>query len=794
MPDSLDALEWPRLFARLLDECSTPYGVRHWQDMPFLPDAEAVRRHLDEVDALKILLVRYNEPTGLTRLPDVTALLERLAKGGLLTLDETHRLHLNLKQGHLIEDFIRRHVKKEPRTDVLSGLLAAFPEISAVTGKLDHYLEEDGRLRETASPTLAGLSRKRRDTRKALQDKLQSYLGNPNLAKAFAGHSPTERDGRYVLPVQASFKSQVPGMVHGTSATGATLYIEPQGAVELNNTLVTVESEIQREIDRVLREICDFLGEHLGTLTPWFDALGALDRRLGAARLGIRLKAEPPEVVENGHVIDLRQMRHPLLVLGTTAETVVPNDFQLGGDVRTLVITGPNTGGKTVVLKAAGLCALMLKAGLHLPVAEGSRMSLFLNVLAEIGDQQNIEQNLSTFSAHMTRLQHFLSAEQLEGTLVLIDEITAGTDPAEGQALAKAILDTFYEKSALSVVTTHLGELKVEAHQHPGYLNASVEFDADTLSPTYRLMMGIPGTSNAITIARRLGLDDAIVAKAQAALSAPARDSAQLIEELERQNRKLKEELHMAEMYRKEAQASYEKAEAEKRRIEAEKRKTLDMFRTGLKSRIHDLNRDVKRMRKDMQTDRLQDTDEAARQLKELEKGADELLENAQQEIGPGTLLSPDDIRLGDTLESKRLNVSGEVVSVSGDEITLQVGLMKINVPVTDLQPPLSRRQAKKRHHQEVQTQSRVPAPSILVSGECDVRGFRAEEALEAVEKFLDEAVLANRTQVGIIHGLGTGALKRAIRQYLDSCRHVKRHYPAEAMDGGDGKTIVELQ
>lgn len=811
MQDSLDLLEWPALYEQLLQECLTPYGIQAWQAEPFLENPRAMTDHQRDVEGLKTLLIRYGDVISETGLPDIGPAVKRLAKEGFLNQAELRAIMRVLELGGRLIRHFSRSLRSESQLDYLHPLLdeALIPD--AVLAYLSQFLESDGAIKDSASPALFSLRQKLRHQKQAMQQKIQHFLQNPDYAAALQSPTVTEREGRAVFPVKVEHKGKLPGVIHGASATGSTVYVEPQVLVDLNNALQGVQADLQKEIERILKQLSLYLQGEWELLQQLIDALGRLDRRLAAARMSRLLNANPVEVVENTQCIDLKQARHPLLVLKMRKEslsTVVANDIQLGlGGIRTMVVTGPNTGGKTVLLKLAGLLAFMLRAGLHLPVGENSRMSEFCNVLVDIGDQQSIAQSLSTFSAHIQRLKFFLDAEtDLSKGLVLVDEIAAGTDPAEGAALAKAVLDEIYQKGALTIVSTHLGELKLDAHQHTGFVNASVEFDAETLSPTYRLMIGVPGASNAITIAEKLGLSERVILKARAGLSAPVRESSELLQELETKNRQLSEELQRARSYRLEAQEAYEKLEYERQKMEADKRQSLKQFQTSLKGRIHDLENQLKEMRKAFVQGQVKHPERMVGKLKAMGKKADEAFMESRQEIGDTVRLKMEDLKVGETVASRQLDVTGEIVTLHQEskEVTLQAGILRMTVPVADLERPHRAKLPQNKQQptaKKLERSRRVKAdegPSVLdepldPSLSCDVRGQRADEAMLQVEKFLDEAILEGYHAVAIVHGLGTGALKKQIRHYLSGSGYVKRYYPAQATQGGDGKTIIEL-
>ena len=454
MLDSFELLEWPVLFEYLLSECLTPYGVQAWQTAPFLEHPEAMQRHQEEVDGLKTLLIRYGDVTSETALPDIRPIIRRLEKEGYLNLNELRHLMRVLSLGGRLLRHFTRALKSEPQLDLLNELLDDSVIPDEVLAHLSDYIDADGSIKDSASPVLLSLRHKLRHQRQALTQKIQHYLHDPDYSSALQSTTVTEREGRTVLPVKVEYKSKLPGVIHGASSTGSTIYVEPHALVEINNAMQGVQADLQKEIERILKELSIYLHPHWESLQALTDALGRLDRRLAAARFSRVLNANPVEIIQDTQAIAVRQARHPLLVLNNKKRNppiqVVANDITIGDGVRTLVVTGPNTGGKTVLLKTIGLFACMLRAGLHLPVAEDSKMSCFDPILVDIGDQQSITQSLSTFSAHMERLKHFLADEtDLSRGLVLIDEIAAGTDPAEGAALAKAVLDELYQNCLL---------------------------------------------------------------------------------------------------------------------------------------------------------------------------------------------------------------------------------------------------------------------------------------------------------------------------------------------------------
>ncbi len=827
---SIEALEWPIIQDKLMASCQTPFGQKLWENAPFLPDAQAVETHIEEVSELKTLILRYGEPLlDSEPIQDISSSIKRVKKGSELNSADLGKMLNTLKQGsRFLKHFKHSAFKERSKTPCINKLFEGVETPTEVIQTLEKTVNLSGDILDEASLNLSQLREKFRNQRRTIYEKLQRILHTPELAKVLQQPIITERDGRYVLPVQIAFKSKIPGVIHAGSSSGATVFIEPNRVIEHNNALQETQTLIQKEQRHILKEISLFIELHRPCIEKFIHCLATVDKRFSAARLSRKLDANAIELVLEDQVIDLKKARHPLLLFTESDATkIIANDIQLGQDEnRTLIITGPNTGGKTVLLKTVGLFALMIRAGLHLPVNEGSKMSLFDPVLADIGDQQSIAQSLSTFSAHLAHLSYFVADETvLSKGLILIDEICAGTDPAEGGALARSVLKELYNKGGISIVTTHLGELKLEAHEHPGYLNASVEFDPENLKPTYRLIIGVPGASNAITIARRLGLKTTVTERAKSYLSQPLKESAELLEDLERKNRKLGETLHHAESYKKSTQEAYEKVAQQRHQIESSKRQTLQQFKASLKDRIYQMEAEIKHLKKE-----LIKTHEAARNkslnegdedsinrthdhLKQLEKKANTIFDSSYAHIEEESeKLLITDLTLGDTVQSKKWNVKGEVISLdNAHEIIIQSGLLKVTVPLTDLQFPLGKPGQKKggekknkrkklnqgrpqRLAQKQLPQTQHSREFISISLECNLLGLRVEEAIEKMEQFLDKASLANHQAVSIIHGHGTGALKKAVRAYLKKSPYAQNFYPGSPQTGGDGQTIIELR
>jgi DNA mismatch repair protein MutS2 len=817
--NALNRLEWDKILEVLLAECLTPYGYASWQQNPFLETPGEMSHHAEMVDAFKLLLVRYGDVISETDIPDIGSLVKRLAKGGVLSLKELGLILKTVLLGGRYFRHFRQGYHRESSLTCLDQLMDDTLMPDAVQLCLEAILESNNRLsdpavygsefmlKETASPAFQSLNVAIKNRQQQVQRKIDQLLRNPDYLLALQTAFVTERDGRLVFPVKAEFKSKIPGIIHGASSSGATVFVEPKPLLDLNNQLQELHAALQKEILRIVKEISVALQPHWEILDRFCEALGQLDRYLSASRLSRTLDANAVRIETGRQCLQLRQARHPLLLLQHlhAKNMVISNDLTLGlDDIRTLVVTGPNTGGKTVLLKMAGLFALMLRAGLHLPVAEQSAMSLFDPILVDIGDQQNISQNLSTFSAHMSQLTRFVDPlTPLSTGLVLLDEIAAGTDPVEGAAIAKAILEELYRKGAITLVTTHLSSLKLDAHQHTGFVNASVAFDPEKLAPTYQLLIGIPGASNGIIIAEKLGLNPSVVQAARAALDRPERESAELLQEFELKTRQVTEELDATRRYREEAQIAFETIDRDRQTLEREKRQLLKQFQHTLKGQVHELEKHLKEIRKAIQQGKTDQLDGMATELRQIGQQADRVFTSTEHLIEPVYVLTLKDLTVGEKVFSKQLDLTAEVDSLlpNSEEVVLRAGILKATVPVSDLQKLPGSSGVKPKKHKaknlvktvHAQEGHHSNAVALDPSVSCDIRGLRAEEGLLALENFLDDALRQGYSAVGVVHGLGTGALKKAIREYLAQSAYVKRFYPAQATRGGDGKTIIEL-
>jgi DNA mismatch repair protein MutS2 len=662
------------------------------------------------------------------------------------------------------------------------------------------YLEEkicgsivgEDEIADGASPELSDIRRKLRVANSKVREALQKIISSPSYAKALQESIITTRSDRYVVPVKAEQKAAIPGLVHDISASGATVFIEPMGAVKANNEIRELKIKEKREIERILAELSAYCASFREDIERSFLLLAELDLIFAKAKLSYELDADEPEISERE--LNLRRARHPLLPKGTA----VPIDVQLGADYDTLVITGPNTGGKTVSIKTMGLLSVMALCGLHIPAADGSAVPVFTKVLADIGDEQSIEQSLSTFSAHMTNIVGIL-AECGPGTLLLFDELGAGTDPTEGAALAVSIIERARQKGAMIAATTHYTELKVYATTRKGVQNASCEFDVETLRPTYRLLTGIPGKSNAFAISRRLGLPEDIIEDAKQRVSSESASMEAVLEKLESQRQlleKQKEEIakklreaeenaRQSAKLKAELSVRFEKADLKAKR---EAQQVLDDARRQAEAVFAELDR-IRRMEgknRDHQA-----VNEARAALRRSMNDADDALAEKYAGAERQEEASARPLRVGDTVKIKSMGVKATVLSIAPDRtLQLQAGIMKVAAKEDEV----LLLQEEKPETKRVAEKAAASLRTLSVPGEVDLRGMMSDEAVLQMERYLDSAAMARLQQVTIIHGKGTGALRAAVQNALKHNPLVKRFRNGDFGEGEMGVTVVELR
>lgn len=790
---TLQTLEYDKVLARLAGYTSFPPGrERALALRPTSDHAEAVRRQRITAEARRLREIR---PTiGLGGARDVREAVARAALGGVLEPQELLDIRSTLVAVRNLKGNVTRLASQAP---LLADMAKRMDELAAIVARIDRAINQRGEVVDTASPVLAQL---RRDIRSA-HDRLVARLNDILAAAVSRGVAQealvTLRDGRYVIPIKADFRGQLRGIVHDTSSSGATVFIEPLAAVELGNTWRELQLDEQREIERILRELSATVGAAAAQLQVNIECLAAFDLAFAKARLGEALGAtdipypgaDQPWLVPGPAELVLAAARHPLL----TGE-VVPTSLHVGGSFSVLLITGPNTGGKTVALKTAGLLTLMALAGLPVPAEIGTHIPVYESVHADIGDEQSIEQSLSTFSSHMRNIIGILS-EAGRNSLVLLDELGAGTDPTEGAALARGIVEYLRERGCAVIATTHHGELKLYAHGTPGVMNASVEFDPETFAPTFKLTIGLPGRSNAIAIARRLGMPEAVLATAQEQITPEQIELESLLHQLQRERDEAAAAARAERLAVQEAQEirarlarRLDEFEATREELLAAARQELEDEVAAARERLREATRRLHRP----QPAELPAVQEA---IQEAVAAAEEQVKRLRSRLPRRRRAEPgpriEDVRPGDYVSMRGLAQQGEALSGIDDrgEVEVQFGSLRTRVKAAQIARITRPSPSQQRVSVRVTEAGPVPSPGLSI----EVRGQRVEEAMPRVEEFLDSAYRAGLPYVRIVHGKGTGTLRRVVREHLANHPLVTSFETADQREGGEGVTVAHL-
>ncbi|MBP8641231.1 MAG: endonuclease MutS2 [Oscillospiraceae bacterium] len=747
-----------------------------------------VKRRLGETSAAKAMMVLKGSP-GFGGVRDVRSSLARANIGGMLNTRELLDIAGVLQSARTVRAYAAGDSSGRSDIDFLFSSLMANKFLEE---RITSSIIGEDEISDGASADLTTIRRLIRAAAARVREALQKIISSPAYAKALQEPIITTRSDRYVVPVKADHKSSIPGLVHDVSSSGATLFVEPMAAVKANNELRELYAKEKLEIERILMELSAECGDHANDIIADFNVLVELDSIFARAKLSYKLDCQEPVITDRR--IYLRKARHPLLA----KDTAVPITIELGSEFDTLVITGPNTGGKTVSLKTLGLLCVMAACGLHIPAADGSMVPVFHSVLADIGDEQSIEQSLSTFSSHMTNIVRIL--EQCEGrSLLLFDELGAGTDPVEGAALAVAIIENARKKGSVTAATTHYAELKVYATTTDGVQNASCEFDVESLRPTYRLLIGIPGKSNAFAISERLGLPQSVINDAKSRVTTSSASFEETIEKLEKQSqllekdreeterklRQAEENAKKSEMLRRELSVRLEKAD-EKAKREAER--ILDNARRSAERTFDEL--DEMRKRQNKEYDHIRENEARAELRRSLNEANEKL--NARKEQDREQKKSSRPLKAGDSVEILSMGVKAAVLAISEDrQLSLQAGIMK----VTAREDEVYLLEEQNAHEKpSISSKSAAVLRTMSTSSELDLRGMMTDEAVPVLEKYIDSAVMGRLEKVTIIHGKGTGALRSAVTQSLKTNKAVKSFRLGHYGEGENGVTIVELR
>ncbi len=781
-------LEFEKIKKQLWKQISSKLGKELVGELKPSKDYDEVIQWLNETsEASSLIIHRGSVPLG--PIYDMSQYLKIAQIGSYLYPGQLLQVSDTLRTARIIKKFIETDDAKD-RFPSLFGYALNISVYRHIEEKINDSIVGEDEVSDNASATLRSIRRSIENKNSSIRSKLNSIINSSSMQKYLQDAIITIRQDRFVIPVKAEYKSNVPGLVHDQSSSGATLFIEPLAIVQLNNELKELKLKEKAEIERILRDITAMIGEVAEGIEINQKTLAKLDFIIGKGKLALEMKGMHPKINQNGY-IRIKNGRHPLI----NKEEVVPTNIWLGDEFDTLVITGPNTGGKTVTLKTVGLMTLMVQSGLHIPADHGSEMSIFHNVYADIGDEQSIEQSLSTFSSHMKNITNIVE-NVTDKDLVLLDELGAGTDPTEGAALAMAILTYLYEKGAKTVATTHYSELKQFALANKGIENASVEFDVETLSPTYKLLIGIPGKSNALEISRRLGLREDIIEKSKEFINNENIEFEEIISNIESNRKSAEKDRDEAIRLRLEAEKLKEEFKNKKLKLQTQRDREISKAKEEARKILKEAKREadeiIKELRsisKAVEADKNKKIEEMRRRLKtNIDQLEDPLFKDMEYEVSE----PPKNLKKGDSVKILTLNQEGTVVTKpdSNGDLTVQVGIMKINVNIKNLRLIGD----KKVDIHKSSVGKILKSKTQNIRNEIDLRGQTLEEAIIKLDKYLDDAYLAKLERVNIIHGKGTGALRKGIQQFLKRHSHAKSFREGVYGEGGSGVTIVELK
>ncbi len=788
-------LELDRVLSALAERCASSSGKRAALSLPFLSTRAEVLQSLGEIDEAK-RLDDGGDPLPHGSLPEVGEALARARVSANLSAEEVRALLKVLLAVRALRKYLRGHRDDAP---LLAAACETDPGLEELAAELDRSFDADGSISDAASPKLAELRSERRTSRDRIVRRLEELV--TRYSGIMSDAYWTERDGRYVLPIRSDAHERFPGIVHGASAGGATLFVEPRVIIPMGNRHKVLDSLVEREEEIVLASLGQLIAESIDSVEAAVVALAHADLRAASATLAVDLKLSAPVIPEGeGFRIELTRARHPLLLLDGVE--VVPSDITMR-EGQVLVLSGPNAGGKTVALKTAGLTALMLRMGLPVPAAEGSTVSLFERVLTDVGDDQSLHKNLSTFSAHVQNLGRILD-DTGRGTLVLLDEVASGTDPREGEALATAVLESLALRGGAVACTTHYEGLKVLALADDKFKNASVGFDFDAMTPTFKVLSGVPGASSALAVARRFGIPAPIVERAEGLLSADTVSVSKLVEQLASDRRALdiaiaKAESEAAELREKQASLDAEIARVQKREEGSVVRETEALL-AGVKRAREDLRAAQARLRSQKLDER-----EVAEAAKAIDKIAGTVAIGGQYEIAPARAqgeragLTAQELHPGMRVFVPRLRTDAEVLEVMhSGQVRVAAGPLKLVASVEEIRRATTEKPkpktAPKPQRMQLDAAADADVPIQTSDNSVDLRGLRAHEVVSMAEQFLDRSVGAGRRVAFLIHGHGTGALRQTLRDALSTSRYVERMRPGEPREGGDGVTVVWLR
>ncbi len=779
-------LEYDKMKKQLIEFASSSLGKQRVKELLPLFDFESIKEAQARTqEGAKVIRLKGQAPLGGLR--DIRESLKRAKIGGLLSEHELLDISSTIYSSRRFKRFVETLIEEGVDIKILPELVKDIVLLAELEKDINQAIDENGGVLDSASPALRSIRQQIRSYESGIRSKLESITRSSSGRKMLSDAIITIRNDRYVIPVKAEYRGHFGGMVHDQSASGATLFVEPESVVQMNNQLRESRMKEDQEIQRVLHVLSGQVSLEVDALTMNVSVMTEVDFMFAKALYSHSIKAIEPKLNTEGF-IKMDKARHPLI----PEDEIVPIDIELGGEFSSLVITGPNTGGKTVTLKTVGLLTLMVQSGLHIPCDEGSEAAIFQKIFADIGDEQSIEQSLSTFSSHMTNIVNIMEEVDFQ-SLVLFDELGAGTDPTEGAALAISILDRVYSVGAKVIATTHYSELKGYAYNREGVKNASVEFDVDTLRPTYRLLIGVPGRSNAFAISRRLGLSDQIIDEAKNHITADSNKMENMISSLEDSRKLAEKEMEEAERLRKEAEQIHHELAQEMEKLEEEKQKVLQSAENkaadSIKKAKEEADQIIEELREIQKNNPAVKDHELIDAKKRLEMAEPSLTAQKKKSVPVKHKADVDKLMPGDEVKVISFDQKGHIVDkVNDKEYYVQLGMMKMKVRKEDLLY-INRPKAV-----ETKPLATVRGREAHVKTELDLRGERYENAMLEVEKYLDDAVLAGYHQVSIIHGKGTGALRKGVQELLKNHRNVQETRLGTQGEGGSGVTVVSLK
>lgn len=789
---ALETLEYKKIIAQLKREMGSAASAKLADELTPLTSEKIIKEELRSTTEAVDLIVRKGPlPTG--GLYDIREALLLAKKGGSLTMRQLLEVQNVLGISSEVVTFM--HDDALPELKYIGEMVDLIVEFTALEKEISRCILTEDEMADNASPKLKDIRRSIHQQNQAIKNKLSRIITSSSNKTYLQDAIVTMRDGRYVIPVKQEYRSFFPGMVHDQSKGGATLFIEPQGVVELNNKLRELEVEEQLEIARILAELSSRVAEHYREIRSNLELLTKLDFIMAKGKLSCKMHASEPKIDRDGE-LRLISARHPLIEY----KKAVPVDIRIGGDYRTLIITGPNTGGKTVSLKTAGLLVMMAQSGLHIPASHASTLPIFGEVFADIGDEQSIEQSLSTFSSHMKNIVSIIDKASYD-SLVLVDELGAGTDPTEGAALAIAILERFYDSGALTMATTHYNELKKYALATSGVENAAMEFDVETLTPTYRLLIGVPGKSNAFEISKKLGLSESVIERASEHIKHGDMEFENVISSIEDDKRKAAADRLDAESMRAEIEERLKKLEEKEKAISEKradiiaeaKREARELLRET-KSAVKDVQKDLRRLQKSGAHTNL-NTGALEKSRRKINEAEDLVSEKVVKQVNSEPV-SADTLKIGDRVKLLTIGQNGTILSLPDEKgnLMINIGALKVKARLQDLMLINEGKDRKPQAKSSSKYGSLLRSKSSSVSASINVMGKNLEDALADVEKYLDDVYMAGLDMVSIIHGRGGGILKDGIRQMLKRKKYVDSYGAASYNDGGEGVTVVRMK